>query len=112
MKMYPLAEAANPKPVVATIKKTLKIYPYTPGGFGTSLATGLEGKIKLAVTPPILETKFIEASGKSFNTIPPTDYTFYEKIDALVQEEPATALDPEIAGQIAAIGIGWCSKGG
>lgn len=95
----------DPKPTVAIIKQTLKIYPFTPGGAGTSIATFLEGNVKLAVNPPIPETKFIECSGKSFNTIPPNDYTFYEMINALVQEEPADALDPELTGQMAAIGI-------
>jgi hypothetical protein len=95
----------DPKPVAALVKKTLKIYPYTPGGVGTSIATFLEGGIKLARNPPVPETKFIEVSGKSFNTIPPSDYTFFEKINALVQEEPAGSLDIELAGQLAAIGI-------
>ena len=98
-------ENDDPKPVVANVKQTLKIYPYTPGGVGTSIATALEGNVKLAVAPPVPPTKFIESSGKSFNTIPPTDYIFYETINALVQEEPATALDPELAGQPASIGI-------
>jgi hypothetical protein len=95
----------DPKPVAALVKQTLKIYPYTPGGFGTSIATALEGKAKLARNPPVPETRFIEVSGKSFNTIPPSDYTFFEKINALVQEEPAGSLDVELAGQLAAIGI-------
>jgi len=29
----------DPKPAVELVKKTMKIYPYTPGGFGTSIAT-------------------------------------------------------------------------
>ena len=95
----------DPKPTVALVKKTLKIYPYTSGAFGTSIATTLEGRVKLAVNPPTPATKFIEASGKAFNTIPPTDYTFYETINALVQEELAVVLDPELMGQLAAIGI-------
>ncbi len=37
----------DPKPAVENIKKTIKIYPYTPGGFGTSIATALEGKVRL-----------------------------------------------------------------
>ncbi len=98
-------ENNDPKPVVAKIKETLKIYPYTPGGVGTSIAMALTGRYPLAVDPPIPATKFIECSGKAFNTIPPSDYTFYEKINALVQEEPADVLDPELMGQIAAIGI-------
>src|SRR5262249_10938559 len=35
----------DPKPTVELIKKHLKIYPYTPGGYGTSIATALEGTV-------------------------------------------------------------------
>ncbi len=95
----------DPKPAVDLIKKGLKIYPYTPGGFGTSIATALEGKVRLAVDPPVPPTKFVEASGKSFNTVPPNDFSYFEMLDKLVQLEPATSFDPELAGQFAAIGI-------
>ena len=95
----------DPKPTVEQIKKTIKIYPYTPGGLGTSIATALEGKVRLEANPPIPETKFVEASGKSFNTIPPSDYSFFEMINANVQQEPADSYNPELAGQLAAIGI-------
>ena len=95
----------DPKPTVDLIKKTLRIYPYTPGGFGTSIATALEGKVKLAKNPAVPETKFVEASGKAFNTIPPSDYTFFEMINENIQDEPADSYDVELAGQLAAIGI-------
>ncbi len=95
----------DPKPVVENIKQNLKIYPYTPGGYGTSIATALEGEIKLGKNSPIPETKFVEASGKSFNTIPPSDDEFFEMINENVQQEPATSYDVELAGQLAAIGI-------
>ncbi|RFB88446.1 hypothetical protein B5K11_23395 [Rhizobium leguminosarum bv. trifolii] len=95
----------NPEPTVKLIKDKLKIYPYTPGGFGTSIATALEGHVKLEVNPPVPETKFIEASGKAFNTIPPNDYSFFELINENVQQEPANSYNPELAGQLAAIGI-------
>ncbi len=95
----------DPKPAVENIKKHLKIYAYTPGGVGTSIATALQGDVKLAKNPPVPETRFIEGSGKSFNTIPPNDYTFFEMISANVQQEPATSYDVELAGQLAAIGI-------
>ncbi|AJC78990.1 hypothetical protein IE4803_CH01775 [Rhizobium etli bv. phaseoli str. IE4803] len=95
----------DPKPTVKLIKDKLKIYPYTPGGFGTSIATALEGKVKLEVNPPVPETKFVEASGKAFNTIPPNDYSFFETINENVQQEPADSYNPELAGQLAAIGI-------
>ena len=87
------------------IKKSLKIYPYTPGGFGTSIATALEGKVRLAVNPPVPPTKFVEGSGKSFNTIPPNDFSYFEMVNELVQLEPATSFNPELLGQLAAIGI-------
>jgi hypothetical protein len=35
----------------------------------------------------------------------PNDYSFYENLNAVVQEEPAEFLGPEIKGQLAAIGI-------
>jgi len=95
----------DPKPAVENIKKTIKIYPYTPGGVGTSVATALEGKVRLEANPAIPPTKFVEASGKAFNTIPPSDYSFFEMIDANIQQEPADSYDTELAGQLAAIGI-------
>jgi hypothetical protein len=95
----------DPAPTVETIKRTLKLYPYVPGGYGTSVATLLEGQVRpgAPATPP--ETIFVEASGKAFNTIPPTDIGFFRKLDALVQDEPAQAMDAEIMGQLEAIGI-------
>ncbi|WP_144999693.1 DUF1254 domain-containing protein [Polystyrenella longa] len=95
----------DPKPAVENIKKNVKVYPYTPGGFGTSIAEALEGEVKLGMSPPAPETKFVEATGKSFNTIPPSDYGFFEMINENVQQEPATSYDVELAGQLAAIGI-------
>jgi hypothetical protein len=98
-------ENSNPKPAVASIKGSLKIYPYTPGGYGTSIATILEGKVRPGSAAAIPPTKFMEASGKSFNTIPPNDFSFFEMVNELVQMEPATSFNPELSGQLAAIGI-------
>ena len=98
-------ENNDPKPTVENIKKNLKIYPYTPGGVGTSIATALDGKVRLSKNLPIPETKFVEGSGKAFNTIPPGDYGFFEMLNENVQQEPATSYDVELAGQLAAIGI-------
>jgi hypothetical protein len=98
-------ENNDPKPAVAAIKKSLKIYPYTPGGVGTSIATALAGKVRLEGNRPVPPTKFLEASGKSFNTIPPNDFSYFEMLNKLVQMEPATSFDTEFLGQLAAIGI-------
>jgi hypothetical protein len=108
-------ENNDPKVPVEIIKKTLKIYPYQSGGFSTSIATGLDGKIPLLRNPdgqldwaflrPKPPAKFVEGSGLVMNTIPPSDYTFFETINELVQQEPADAMDPETLGTLAAIGI-------
>ena len=108
-------EKNDPKPVVALIKKTLKVYPYLPGGYGTSIGSALEGKATLARTPdhkldwaflrPEEPAKFIEGTGKVMNTVPPNDFSYFEMINDLVQKEPVGALDPEIMGSLAAIGI-------
>lgn len=65
----------DPRPTVDLIKKTLKIYPYSPGAYGTSIATALEGTVRLEGTPPVPATAFIEASRRSFNTIPANDFS-------------------------------------
>jgi hypothetical protein len=100
-----LENHADPKPVVETIKKFTKIYPYQPGGFGTPIADFLSGKAKLGPITPPPATVFHEGSGKVMNTLPPNDWTYYEILNLVVQMEPATALDAELMGPLAAIGI-------
>lgn len=95
----------DPAPAVANIKENLKFYRYAPGSWGTSIAEALGGGVRLAGEPTIPEMKFIEGSGLSFNTIPPSDFGFFELINENVQNEPATSYDVELAGQLAAIGI-------
>ncbi len=95
----------DPKPVAERVRKLTKVYPYESGGVGTPIAEFLAGKAKLGriTTPP--PTVFHEGSGKVMNTIPPNDWTYYEMLNEVVQQEPATSLDPELMGPIAAIGI-------
>jgi len=100
-----IANGNDPKPAVDNIKQNLKIYPYKPGSFGTPIAEALEGTVRLAGEPKIPEMKFINGSGLAFNTIPPSDYGFFEMINENGQNEPATSYDVELAGQLAAIGI-------
>lgn len=100
----------DPKPAVENVKRNLKIYPYSAGSFGTSIAQALEGTVRIAGEAEVPETKFVEVSGKSFNTIPPSDYSFFELINENVQNEPATSYDIELAGQLAAIGIAHGKK--
>ena len=95
----------DPKPAIENIKRTMKVYPYQPGAFGTSIAQALDGTVRIAGEPTIPETRFIEGSGLAFNTIPPSDFGFFEMINENVQSQPATSYDVELAGQLAAIGI-------
>ncbi len=74
------------KPAVEEIKKYTKIY-----------------RLKDAGNPPPM--KFVNASGKVFNTIGANTYKFYEDIDKVVQHEPNDAFSPQILGQLAALGI-------
>jgi hypothetical protein len=56
-----------------------------------------------AANPP--QGKYVDLSGKAFNTVGSNSYSFYEDLDQLVQEEPADSEDPELLGQLLAIGI-------
>jgi hypothetical protein len=54
-------------------------------------------------TPPRMD--FINGTGKEIQTVLPNDFSFFEKIHELLQDEPAGFLGPEISGQLQAIGI-------
>jgi hypothetical protein len=73
-------------PAVASAKKNLRVY---------SLAK--------KSNPP--KMNFVNGSGKYFNTIHSLDYSFYEEVNEVVQEEPVEASDPETLGLLASIGI-------
>ena len=60
----------DPKPGVDSIKQHLRIYP-----------------LAQAANPPA--TNFVNVSGKAFNTIHAMDFSFFEEVNEVVQEEPA-----------------------
>ncbi len=74
------------KPTLESFKKNVKIYP-----------------LSQANNPPA--TNFINGSGKYFNTIHSMDYSFFEEVNHVVQEEPHEAIDAETLGLLASIGI-------
>jgi hypothetical protein len=74
------------QPAVEATKKFAKVY-----------------LLSQANNPP--QMKFINVSGKEFNTIHANNFTFFEEINHVVQEEPADAADPETLGVLASIGI-------
>ena len=69
------------------IKENLKVYPLAQKD-----------------NPPKME--FTNMSGRGdYQTIAPNDFSFYEDVNALVQEEADGWADPELLGQCRAIGI-------
>ena len=82
-----------------------RIYPFEPGGVGTSIARVSHRQVRLGRITPPPPLVFRECSGKVMNTIPPNDFSYFEMLNDVVQREPATALDAELMGPLAAIGI-------
>jgi hypothetical protein len=100
-----LENKSDPKPAVENMKKFTKIYPYEPGGVGSPIAEFLAGKGKFGRLGDPQAAVFHEGTGKVMNTVPPNDWSYFEMLNEIVQQEPATSLDPELMGPIAAIGI-------
>jgi hypothetical protein len=69
------------------------------------VADFLAGKAKLAKIAPPPPTVFHEGTGKVMNTVMPNDWSYFEMLNEVVQREPATSLDRELMGPVAAIGI-------
>jgi hypothetical protein len=59
--------------------------------------------LALADNPP--KQKFLNLSGKQFNTIHANDGHYYDELNAVIQYEPADAFNPELVGLFASIGI-------
>ncbi|PZM14598.1 DUF1254 domain-containing protein [Rhizobium tubonense] len=98
-------ENNDPAPVVEGIKANTKIYPYQVGGVGTSIAQFLAGDARLGKITEPPATVFHEGTAVSVNTVPPGDVSYFDMLNEIVQNEPATSLDPELMGSLAAIGI-------
>src|SRR5262249_25564108 len=76
----------DPKPGAESMKQHLRIYP-----------------LAQAANPP--ETNFVNVSGKAFNTIHAMDFSYFDEVNEVIQEEPNTGSDPETLGLLASIGI-------
>ena len=73
-------------PAVEEVRNTLKIYPLADAA---------------SPTP----AKLVNASGIPSNFVMPTDYSFWELLDKVIQEEPPEGSDPTTLGLFASIGI-------
>lgn len=68
------------------IESGLKIYP-----------------LKDAANPA--KTEFVNMSDRAFNTVFPNTLEYFEILDAMIQREPIDAINPEVRGTLASIGI-------
>jgi hypothetical protein len=73
-------------PSIANLKNLTKIYPLSQ------------------LKNPKANT-FVNVSEKDFSTIAPADYTFWDYLNVVVQNEPVESLDPVTLGFFASIGI-------
>jgi hypothetical protein len=69
------------------IKDNLKVYPLSQKD-----------------NPPPMEFKNMSGLA-GYNTVMPNDYSFFESLNALIQEEPIDFIDPETRGIIASLGM-------
>ncbi|MGF0237323.1 DUF1254 domain-containing protein [Rhodococcus sp. IEGM1300] len=76
----------DPKPAVANIKQHARIYPLSEAGSAHS-------------------AKFVDLSGREFNTIHANDASFFNELNEIIQDEPPESFDPEILGMAASIGL-------
>jgi hypothetical protein len=76
----------SPKPGVDSVKAHLKIYRLADAG-----------------KPP--KMKFVNASGIPANFVYPNDYSFWNLLNQVIQEEPSEGSDPTTLGLFASIGI-------
>ena len=75
--------------LVAATEKTKKEYRVYP--------------LAMAANPP--EMNFVNISGKTINTIHSNDFSFFEEVNMVIQDEPLESVDPEVRGLLASIGI-------
>jgi len=76
----------SPDPGVELVKKDLRIY-----------------QLADAANPPAMT--FANASGLPSNFVSPGDYSFWEMLNKVIQEEPSAPNDPTMMGLFASLGI-------
>ncbi len=76
----------DPKPAVENMKRHARVYPLSQAG---------------RPQPP----RFVNLSGRAFNTIHANDLSFYQELDQIIQEEPEDAYGPDMMGLFNAIGL-------
>src|SRR5262245_34401224 len=80
------ANGPDPAPAVAMAEKT-RVYPL------------------FTTEKDVKPMQFPNGSGKRLNMMYPTDITYFTKLKEFVDYEPVSAIDPEVRGVLASIGI-------
>lgn len=89
MRGYVRGSVTNPddvKKASDNVKNNLKVYP-------------------LSKKDSAPEMEFIDMTGQYYNTIPPNDFSFFERLNDIIQKEPIHFIEPETRGLLASIGI-------
>ncbi|ANY80898.1 hypothetical protein BB934_23915 [Microvirga ossetica] len=76
----------SPTPAAESIKKIFRIYPLGKDASASKM-------------------NFVNSSGREMNSIHANNFSFFEELNQVVQEEPGSAMDLETLGMFAAIGI-------
>ncbi|SFM88500.1 DUF1254 domain-containing protein [Variovorax sp. OV329] len=76
----------DPKPAAQSIRSLARVYPLSQAQ---------------QPHPP----KFVNLSGRAFNTIHANDFSFFAELDEIIQEEPEDSFGPDMMGQFNAIGL-------
>ena len=91
-------ENNDPKPVADAIKKTPRSIPTKPAASARASPSSWTARPSSAGSLPPPPTVFHEGSGKAMNTIPPNDFSYFEMLNELVQQEPADVARPRAHG--------------
>ena len=83
----------------------------TPGATAPATSKAVETAEQTRIYPLWAQEKnikpmqFPNGSGRHVNMMYPTDFVFWEKLKKFIDYEPVEAIDPELRGVLASIGI-------
>ena len=95
----------SPAKAIKEAQDNLAAYPYVPGGQGTSVGDYLNGNAQLGPLSKRVPATLVDGTDIPLNTVPPVNYEHFVLLDELIQADRVEALDPEVGGLCAAIGI-------
>ncbi|KPK17812.1 MAG: hypothetical protein AMJ62_00625 [Myxococcales bacterium SG8_38] len=106
------AAESNRGAAVGALKERIRIYPFDVPLLEDLGLDAEQSATETTEEEPVEDQeededpmRFLSLSGKSLQTIFPSDFRYYEDVDTMIQEEPRAAFGPEILGLLASIGI-------